>query len=291
MKVLVLGGTGSIGASVVHALTARRHEVLGLARSEATADRLSSQGVQPVRGDIRWPDPWVHVAESVDAVIQVAGDFATDADCVGRNLISALLRALQARDGGPDPAYVYTGGCWLYGNTGDNVATEESPFEAPAEWAWSIDHLKMVLDAARVRGIVIHPAMVYERDGGVLAQFREDLAKQGKVRIFGGENVRWPMVHRADIGELYALALERAPRGESYNGAAVESVSVGALARAMARRAGVDTIPLVRPIDEAAAEFGEWARGYAIDQRMSGAKARRELLWSPTHTDPLADIS
>jgi nucleoside-diphosphate-sugar epimerase len=291
VKVLVLGGTGSIGTSVVHALMSRRHEVLGLARSDTAAERLSSQGAQPVRGDIRWPDLWVRVAESVDAVIQVAADFTTDADSIGRNLISALLRRLQVRNRGLSPTYIYTGGCWLYGNTGDHVATEESPYEAPGEWAWSIDHLKMILGAPRVRGIVIHPAMVYERDGGVLAQFRDDLAKLGRVRIFADENIRWPMVHRADIGELYALALERASRRETYNGSAVDSIPIGALARAMARRAGMDTTPLVRPIDEAVAEFGEWARGYAIDQRMSGAKARRDLLWSPTHTDPVADIS
>jgi len=58
-----------------------------------------------------------------------------------------------------------------------------------------------------------------------------------------------------------------------------------------AHRAGIDTDPLVRPIEDAVAELGEWARGYAIDQRMSGAKARRELLWSPAHTDPVAEIS
>lgn len=261
----MLGGTGSIGASVVSALMSRRHDVLGLARSDSAVDRLSSRGVQPVRGDIRWPREWEAVAESVDAVIQVAGDFTPDADSVGRNLISKLLRRLTARGGGggPPSTYIYTGGCWLYGTTGDRVATEDSPLDAPTESAWSIDHLKMVLDAPHVRGIVIHPAMVYERDGGVLAQFRDDLTKLGRIRIFGNENIRWPMVHRVDIGELYALALERAPRGASYNGAAVDSITVGALARAMARCAGTDATPLVRAIDEAVAEFGEWARGYA----------------------------
>jgi nucleoside-diphosphate-sugar epimerase len=269
----------------------RQYEVLGLARSESAAERLSMQGAQPVHGDIRRPDEWADVAESVDAVIQVSGDFTVEADPVGRNLISTLFDRLRARKDRHPAAYVYTGGCWLYGNTGDRVATEESPFDPPAEWAWGVDHLMMVLSDTKVRGIVIHPAMVYERDGGVLAQFRDDLATLGRIRIFGHESVRWPMVHRADIGELYARALERAPRGASYNGAAIDSVTVGALARAMARRAGVETAPLVRPIDEAAAEFGEWARGYAIDQRMSGAKARRELGWLPAHADPIADIS
>jgi nucleoside-diphosphate-sugar epimerase len=291
MRVLVLGGTGSIGASVASALIARRHEVLGLARSDSAADSLGSRGVQPVRGDMRWPREWVKVAESVDAVIQVAGDFTSDADSIGRKLICALLRRLKAAAGGPPRTYIYTGGCWLYGSTGDRVATEDSPLNAPAEWAWSIDHLKIVLGDPDVRGIVIHPAMVYERDGGVLAQFSADLAKLGRVRVFGHEDIRWPMVHRADIGDLYTLALEHAARGASYNGAAVDSITVGALARAITRRAGMDAAPLVRPIEEAVTEFGEWARGYAIDQRMSGAKARRELRWLPTHTDPVADIS
>ena len=291
MKVLVLGGTGSIGAAVVEALIRHRHEVLGLARTAVAADRLSSEGAQPVRGDIRSPEEWAGVVDSVDAVIQVAGDFTADAEAIGRNLISVLLNRLEPRTRAPLTAYIYTGGCWLYGNTGDRVATEDSPFDPPAEWAWSIDQLNMILRASQVRGIVIHPAMVYERDGGVLAHFRDDLLKSGRVRVYGHDQVRWPLVHRADIGELYALALEHAPRGESYNGAAIDSITVGALARTMAHRAGAEPTPLVRPIEEAMEELGEWARGYAIDQRMSGAKARRELGWSPGHTDPIADVS
>ena len=133
MRVLVLGGTGSIGASVVSALRTRRNEVLGLARSDSAADRLRSLGALPVHGDIGSPDEWAEVAGSVDAVIQVVGDFSADADPIGRNLISTLLRRIDARSSGPPPAYIYTGGCWLYGSTGDHVATEDTPLNAPAE--------------------------------------------------------------------------------------------------------------------------------------------------------------
>jgi len=291
MRVLVLGGTGFIGTSVVGALLSRRHEVLALARSESAENSLRARGVQPVPGDICWPEDWMDATESVEAIIQVVGDFTSDAEYIGQKLISTLLRRLKTQHRGSTPTYIYTGGCWLYGATGDRVATEESPFHAPAEWAWSIEQTRTVLGASQVRGIVIHPAMVYERDGGVLAQFYQDLLTLGRIRIFGDEDVRWPMVHRADIGDLYALALEQAPCGRSYNGAAVDSISVGTLARAMARRAGVEVTPLVRPIAEAVAQFGEWARGYAIDQRMSGNRARKELGWAPAHTDPIADIS
>ena len=216
MKVLVLGGTGSIGTAVVEALIRHRHEVLGLARTDVAAERLSSAGAPAVRGDIRSPQEWASVVDSVDAVIQVADDFTADAEAIGRNLISVLLNRLEPRTRPPLTAYIYTGGCWLYGNTGDRVATEDSPFDPPAEWAWSIDQLNTILRASQVRGVVIHPAMVYERDSGVLAHFRDDLLKSGRVRVFGHDQVRWPLVHRADIGELYALVLEQAPRGESY---------------------------------------------------------------------------
>jgi len=51
LRALVLGGTGSIGSSVVSALVSRRHEVVALARSGSAAERLTAQGAQPL------PDP------------------------------------------------------------------------------------------------------------------------------------------------------------------------------------------------------------------------------------------
>lgn len=51
--------------------------------------------------------------------------------------------------------------------------------------------------------------MVYERDGGVFASFRDAIASTGRVRIVGHEGVRWLLVNRRDIGTLYALPLER----------------------------------------------------------------------------------
>jgi hypothetical protein len=121
-----------------------------------------------------------------------------------------------------------------------------------------------------------------------------------KVLVLGGtdsigapvvEALLWPLVHRRDIGTLYALALERGAPAKSYNGSALDSIPVGVIARAMARRAGLELPPLIRSADEAAAQSGEWARGYAIDQRMSGDKARRELGCRSLYTDPLADVS
>ena len=72
MRILVLGGTGSIGSAVVQELIARGHEVLGLARSEASATKLAGCGATPLPGDIASPQAWTGRLPQLDAVIHAA---------------------------------------------------------------------------------------------------------------------------------------------------------------------------------------------------------------------------
>lgn len=286
MKVLVLGGSGSIGSAILSALLARGHEVIALARSEASAGRVAGLGASPLAGDIRAPEPWSGVLTEVDAVVHAAATFVPDMGRVDRRLIEALLDRLGTRE--RQARLLYTGGCWLYGQTGDLVADESAPFDPPADFAWMVENARRVLGAGQVQAIVIHPAMVYDREGGVFARFIDEAKRGGPVRVVGSEAVRWPLVQRDDLAQLYVLALERGIAGASYNGAAVEGLAVGRIARAMARRYGVPEDPEVIPVAQIVAELGSSAEGTALDQQMSGAKARAELGWSPQHLDPLA---
>jgi hypothetical protein len=72
----------------------------------------------------------------------------------------------------------------------------------------------------------------------------------------------------------------------------MDGFAVGRIARAFARRFGDPTVePEVVTPDAIARELGEWARGYGLDQRLSGAKARIELGWAPMHQDPENEIA
>jgi nucleoside-diphosphate-sugar epimerase len=110
--------------------------------------------------------------------------------------------------------------------------------------------------------------------------------------VVASEKVRWPLVHSEDLATLYALALEDAPARSSYIGSAIEGLAVGRIARAFAKR--FDTQhqePEIISAGAIATELGAWARGYALDQQLSGTKARRELGWTPTHLDPEREIA
>lgn len=289
VRILVLGGTGSIGAPVLRELVRRGHRVIALARSDRSASIIAELGASLIRGDMGSPDQWIGALPPVDAVIQMACDFESPMEETERRLLDRLLPHLAAAR--RTTRFIYTGGCWLFGATGDEIATEDSPFRPLPCFAWMVMHLQRLRAMPAIDPIVLHPAMVYESTGGVFRRFADDARRRGRVRVVGGEDVRWPLVHREDIAALYALALERGASGASYLGVAISGMRIGRLARAIARRFAVPESPETVSAEEIAAELGSWARGYAIDQQLSGARARRDLGWRPRHLDPEAEIA
>ena len=273
MRVFLLGATGTIGSAVLGELTGRGHDILCLARSEDSAAKVRSRGAAVLRGDIARPEEWTPDLPAIDAVIHMACDFEADMAAVDRHLLDVLLPKLAGQPG--RVRFLYTGGCWLFGPTGDATATEQSPFAPLPAFAWMVPHLQRILDAPDIDGIVIHPGMVHGGDGGVFRRFSRDASEGRPVRVVGSEAVRWPLVHCDDLAALYALALEQAEPQSSWLGVAMAGMPIGPIARSFSTEVNIVSI------DAIARELGEWARGYGCDQQLSGDKARRVLGWTP----------
>ena len=121
MKVLILWATGSIGVAVAAEMAAHGHEVIALARSASAAEALKAKGYEILHGDLLRPAEWADAIRTVEAVIHVAATFDDDMEVVDRNLITTLIAAAGSTE--RPIRFVHTGGCWLYGATGDQVAT------------------------------------------------------------------------------------------------------------------------------------------------------------------------
>jgi nucleoside-diphosphate-sugar epimerase len=290
VRVFILGGTGSIGSPIVRELVNRGHDVWALARSDGSAAKLGEFGATPIAGNITAPEQWAGRLPQVDAIIHSACDFNTEMGAIDRRLLDVLLPSLAMQP--TRPRFIYTGGCWLFGATGDDVATEETPFRPLPAFAWMVPQLHRILETPQIDGIVIHPAMVYTPAGGVFRRFATDAVECDAIRVVESEAVRWPLVHSEDLANLYALALEHAPARSSYIGATIEGLAVGRIARAFAKRFGTRRLePEIISTEAIATELGAWAAGYALDQRLSGVKARRDLGWTPKHLDPEGEIA
>ena len=70
VRVLVTGASGFVGGAVVAAALAGGHDVVGLVRDPARADRAAGADLR--RGDMTVPETYVPLVAEVDAVVHAA---------------------------------------------------------------------------------------------------------------------------------------------------------------------------------------------------------------------------
>ena len=280
MKIFVTGGSGYIGSAVIEALHGAGHQSLALARSRQSAARLEALGSRPLIGDIRDPQAWIRQLGAIDGVIHLAATFDGDMATAERTLLDGLLDAASLPPTVPERRFIYTGGVWLYGPVGDRTAAEGAHFAPPPAFSFMIQHRQRLFDAPHWAASVVHPAIVWDESGGAISGFLE-AAKSGRPpQIAGDGRARWPLVHREDLAQLYALALERGEQGADYHGVAESGVSVAEVAGTIARRFGAPD-PVTVPVEEVVAERGAWAACEAWDQTMAAPATRARLGWQP----------
>jgi nucleoside-diphosphate-sugar epimerase len=285
MRIFLTGASGYIGTAVAERLRAAGHQVTALARSDASAAKLESAGVQPVRGDFSDPKSVGSAAGSADGVISLATTYDPSVDSPA---IDAILDALA----GTNKPFVYTSGIWSHGDTGSKVVDETWP-PNPAElvrWRQKVED--RVLEGAKrgIRSVVIRPAIVYGRGGGIPAGFVESARKEGAARYVGTGKNLWPLVHVDDLADLYLLALEKAPPGTLLLGVSGPSRRVSEIAAAASRGAGAGGRTVATPLEEARKKLGAYADALVLDQQASGRRAQELLGWKPRRPDVLEDI-
>ena len=285
MQVFLTGATGYIGSAVAERLREAGHRVTALARSDAAEAKLREAGITPVRGDFSAPSSVGSSARQSDGVISLA---TTYDPAIDGPAVDAILDALA----GSDKPFIYTSGIWSHGDTGGRVVDESSPPQ-PAElvrWRQAVEDRVLQGAERGIRAVVIRPAIVYGRGGGIPAGFVESARNQGAARFVGSGENRWPLVHVEDLADLYLLALEKAPPGTLLLGVNGPAHRVKEIAAAASRGAGAGGKTFAWPLEEARQKLGAYADALALDQQASGRRAEELLGWRPHRPDVLEDI-
>ncbi|MFF2189386.1 NAD-dependent epimerase/dehydratase family protein [Streptomyces sp. NPDC058155] len=286
MQIFITGGSGYIGRSTIRALTRHDIGVTALARSRQAARTVSDLGAVPVEGALTDTDVLHEAARAADGVIHLGVAYAEGTADVDR----AAAKALQ--DGVRDRPYVHTGGVWVYGDT-DGVVDVDAPLSPPRITAWRPENEKLVLARAATgeRPVVVMPGLVYGRSGGLAqAFFVEPGRAAGAVPRIGDGLNHWALVHVDDLAELYVLALN-APAGSVYAGVSGQNLPLADVTQALSHAAGHPGRIESLTLKEAVRRMGPIAEAFALDQQFSGARARRELDWTPTRLDALTELA
>ncbi|MFF4896040.1 SDR family oxidoreductase [Streptomyces sp. NPDC001068] len=293
MRVFVTGASGWLGSAVVPELLDAGHQVVGLARSDASAAKLTEAGAEVVRGTVDDLDVLRGAAAS-DGVIHLAfkhdiafsGDFrgAAEAD---RRAVDAFGEVLA----GSDRPFVLASGLLGFA-TGRPVTELDMPdvdgSPVHERQATALAALELASRGVRASVVRLAPTCHGEGDNGFMAALVAIARERGVSGYVGDGSNRWPAAHRLDIGRLFRLAVEKAPAGSVLHGAGEEGVAIRDVAEVIGRHLGVPVVS-VAPSD-AAAHF-TWLGGFIGLDNPASSIATRELLdWRPSHPGLLEDL-
>jgi uncharacterized protein (TIGR01777 family) len=235
MRVLVVGGSGFVGARLIEALLARGDEVVVTGRSAARLEKQFGSGVRCVEWDPnRGPLPLSELA-GVDGVVNLAGDPVHKgrwnkvkkeriraSRVVGtKNLVAALASAE------PRPkVLVNASAVGWYGDRRHNVVHEDYPpandYLAEVCQAWEAEarHAR----EAGVRTAIVRVGVVLGKGGGAYPQMSKPF------RMFAGSQIgmgkMWmSWIHLDDIVGLFLYCLDCEEAVGVYNGTAPNPVS------------------------------------------------------------------
>uniref|UniRef100_A0AAU1LZL7 SDR family oxidoreductase n=1 Tax=Streptomyces sp. NBC_00148 TaxID=2903626 RepID=A0AAU1LZL7_9ACTN len=302
MRVFVTGASGWIGSAVVPDLIGAGHEVVGLARSDASAGALAQAGVTVVRGSLDDLDVLRSASASADGVIHLAfnhelafegGDFkgAADAD---RRAVEAMGEVLAGSDkpfvlASGTPAQPGRAATERDGHEIAPGAADDPALAGPAARMATAEYM-LSLASRGVRSSVVRlPRTNHgEGDEGFIATLVRTARDKGVAGYYGDGSNRWPAVHRLDSARMFRVALEDAPAGSTLHAVADEGVALRDIAEVIGRHLDVPVVSV--PPEEAAGHFGWLTMVLSSDQPASSALTRELTGWQPTQPGLLDDL-
>jgi len=296
-RVLVTGGAGYVGSSLVPKLLGAGYEVSVLdlyLYGDVFAGLVANPKLSQIKGDLRSPDDVQRALVGCDAVIHLAcisNDPSFDLNpelgkSINFDCFQPLVKA--AKDAGIK-RFVYASSSSVYGIKDEPNVTEELPLVPLTDYSKYKAMCEEVLEHERESGFVavtLRPATVC----GYAPRLRLDLTvniltnhaiNNGRITVFGGDQLR-PNIHVEDMTDLYLMLLEQpddAVDGKTWN-AGYHNLKVRTIADMVREEVGHNVDIVVTPTDD--------HRSYHV----SSEKIRRDLGFVAERTvkDAIVDL-
>jgi len=291
MRVFITGASGFIGSVVVQDLLAAGHQVIAIARSDASEKALQSMGVEVLRGSIEDLDVLRRGAGASDGVIHCAfiHDFSDFANSCKKDF--AAIETMGAALEGTNKPFVVASGAGDLANLG-RPATEkdERQMNSPFSQRVPSEVLTLSLASKGVRSSVIRLApSVHDKGDKAFIPMLIGIARQKGVAAYVGEGVnRWSAVHRVDAARLFRLALEKGTAGSTYHGIGDVGVPFKQIAEVIGKKLN---LPVISKSPEEAMGYFGWMGGLAgADAPASSDITQQKLDWHPAQIGLIADM-
>jgi nucleoside-diphosphate-sugar epimerase len=294
MRVFVTGASGHIAAAVIPELLNNGHQVVGLARSDASAEAVGAMGAEVRRGDLDDLDGLAAAAAEADGVIHLAfkheamrtGDFtgAVDSDLAAHKALGEALI-------GTDKPFVSTGGTLMLAMAGitGRAGTEADQSEGGPRVDSANYTIALGQQGVRSSIVRLAPMVHSDLDHHGFTHALIGFARESGAAAYTGDGSNvWPAANTYDIGVLYRLALEKAPGGSTLHGVGDTGIPRKVIAETIAGKLGIETRSIAD--DEAPRYLGFLTPFAGLDNPTSNDTTRELLGWEPTHPGWVQDV-
>ena len=216
MKIFIAGATGVLGRRLVSQLTARGHQVIGLARSANNEATIQSLGGQPRTADLFDAESLVRAAEGCEILVHAAtaipsstakaADWALN-DRIRRDGTTVLANA-AARVGAR--GYVQQSIVWAARPKDEKAFDETSPLNAVGTFHSAADSEIICRETGSKHNYavaVLRGAFFYSADSAHITDIAERLRKHQMPVIGSGKNL-FSLIHLDDMASAFVAAIE-----------------------------------------------------------------------------------
>ncbi|HET6531139.1 MAG TPA: NAD(P)-dependent oxidoreductase [Actinoplanes sp.] len=292
MRVLLAGASGAVGTPLTRQLLAAGHEVVGITRSQANAERLRHAGADAVVADVMDRESLVAAVRDVraDAVVHqltALGTTKMREAMRGTNALRTTGTAHLLAAARVVGAHRFLTQSIVFGygyrDHGPQVITEDDPFAEPVPGPLgpaiaamrSIE--EQVFSAEEMEGIALRYGLFYGQDS--FTRMITNLVRKRRLPVPSSGGGFATFIYLEDAGAATVAALEKGRAGQAYNIVDDEPVRWADYLDALAAELGVRrpwrvptwmlrAIPYLHTV-------------MTTSMRVSNAKAKRELGWAP----------
>jgi nucleoside-diphosphate-sugar epimerase len=290
MRVFVTGASGWIGSATVDELLRAGHDVVGLARSDASAARLEAKGATVLRGDLDDLDSLRKGSDGADAVVHLANKHDWSDQAATNRAERTAVGTIGDVLAGSDRAFLVASGVAGLAPGRPSTERDPSPFSGPDSPRGGTENLALEYVEKGVRSISLRFAPTVHGDGdhGFVAILVAAARAKGLSGYVGDGSTGWSAVHRSDAARMVRLGLEKAPAGALLHAVAETSVSSRLIAEAIGRGLGLP-VASIAP-EDAVEHFGFLGAFFAMDLAASSTLTQELLGWTPTGPTLLEDL-
>ncbi len=249
-KILITGGSGTVGTRLTTLLLQKGYQVAHLSRSNKNDNKNATPNVKNYVWDIKKGYIQPEAFENLDYIIHLAGAGVADERWTdarkkeileSRTLSTQLLCKYLAETKTPLKAFVSASAIGIYGfDTGNQLLTEESPISSQfladvvKKWEEEVQKIALIGSQNSIRVAKLRIGIVLSNKGGALVE----MAKP--VRLFAGaalgtgkQHLSW--IHVDDLCKMFIFAIENNNISGEYNAVGVAATTNEILTKSIAK--------------------------------------------------------